>query len=214
MNRTRIMRAAAFLILFIGIVWLIRSRLDITPQEIRSFVLSFGLWGPLLFIGVYAIGPLVVFPTSVLSLAAAYAYGIWPGMPYILLGASGAAITGYVMGRFFGDSVLQFQHFKWADTIYHRISERGFLYVFILRLIPIVSFDLLSYSAGTTRVRLPAFLAATFFGMIPGTFAYSFLGSSLSSGNWNLMIIAISLFIALLLVGFLMRNKVKQWLNL
>lgn len=117
--------------------------------------------------GLYAIGPIVVFPTSILSLAAAFAYGLWPGMLYIVIGATAAGITGYVMGRFFGDSVLKFQESKWSEKIYYRMKERGFLYVFVLRLIPIVGFDILSYLAGVTRVKLRPFIIATILECFP-----------------------------------------------
>ncbi|MFD1019287.1 TVP38/TMEM64 family protein [Thalassobacillus hwangdonensis] len=209
-----ILRSLLFLTVFIGIAWYARSQFDVSAEQIRSYILSFGIWGPLVFMFLYTIGPIVVFPTSILSLGAAYAYGIWPGMPYIIVGATGAAITGYVMGRFFGDSVVKFGEFKWSETIYERMKERGFFYVLILRLIPVIGFDILSYSAGVTRVNFRAFIPATVIGMIPGTFVYSFLGSSLATGNRTMIMSAIGLFIAMLLVTFIFRKQVKKLLGL
>lgn len=94
------------------------------------------------------------------------------------------------------------------------MEERGFWYVFILRLIPIVSFDLLSYAGGIAKVRFRAFLFATFFGMIPGTFAYSFLGASLASGSMKTFLIAVLVFVSLLVITYLFREPVKRWLGL
>ncbi|MCA0972608.1 TVP38/TMEM64 family protein [Halobacillus litoralis] len=214
MNRKHIGRALLFLVIFIAFVWLARSQFDVSPEGVRSFILSFGIYGPLLFMVIYAIGPIIVFPTSVLSLAAAYAYGLWPGMLYIVIGATAASITGYLMGRFFGDSVLRFQDSSWSAKIYPRMKEQGFLYVFILRLIPLVGFDILSYLAGLTRVKLKSFVPATVIGMLPGTFAYSLVGSSLASGNTTFIAIALSVFALLLVTTFLFRNKVRAWLNI
>ncbi|MFZ0370187.1 MAG: TVP38/TMEM64 family protein [Halobacillus sp.] len=209
-----LIRALLFVIVFLVIAWFIRQQFDVTADSIRSFILSFGIYGPLLFMGLYAIGPIVVFPTSILSLAAAFAYGLWPGMLYIVIGATAAGITGYVMGRFFGDSVLKFQESKWSEKIYYRMKERGFLYVFVLRLIPIVGFDILSYLAGITRVKLRSFIIATIFGMLPGTFAYSLVGTSLASGDRQLIFIALTVFALIFALTFLFRNKVRSWLKI
>lgn len=193
--------------------WYVRNQLDASPQEIRAYILSFGILGPLLFMGLYTIGPIVAFPTSVLSLAAAFAYGVWPGMLYIVIGATGASLIGYLMGRFFGDSIIRLQSIKWADTIYIRMGENGFLYVLILRLIPLVGFDLLSYAAGMTRVKIRSFVSATILGMLPGTLVYSLVGTSLASGDRNLLILAFSLTFLLLLITFLLRKRVQKWLT-
>ncbi|SFG06727.1 Uncharacterized membrane protein YdjX, TVP38/TMEM64 family, SNARE-associated domain [Halobacillus alkaliphilus] len=209
-----LIRALLFVIVFLVIAWFIRQQFNVTADSIRSFILSFGIYGPLLFMGLYAIGPIVVFPTSILSLAAAFAYGLWPGMLYIVIGATAAGITGYVMGRFFGDSVLKFQESKWSEKIYYRMKERGFLYVFVLRLIPIVGFDILSYLAGVTRVKLRSFIIATVFGMLPGTFAYSLVGTSLASGDRQLIFIALTVFALIFALTFLFRNKVRSWLKI
>lgn len=214
MNAKTIIRSLLFIILFITIAWFTRKQFDVSADGIRAYILSFGAIGPLIFMGLYAIGPIVVFPTSILSLAAAFAYGIWPGMLYIIIGATGAGVTGYVMGRFFGNSVLKFHQSKWASAIYERMQGQGFLYVFILRLIPLVGFDILSYLAGMTRVKFTSFVLATVIGMLPGTFAYSLVGTSLASGDRTLILIAFSVFALLLVTTYLFRNKVRSWLKL
>jgi len=50
--------------------------------------------------------------------------------------------------------------------------------VFVLRLIPVVSFDVISYAAGLTRIPFWKFLLATALGMAPGTFAFVYLGGA------------------------------------
>ncbi|MCA1023915.1 TVP38/TMEM64 family protein [Halobacillus litoralis] len=214
MNKKNLLRSLVFLAAFIAVAWFARSRFNIDPQNIRAYILSFGSIGPLIFMGLYAIGPIVVFPTSVLSLAAAFAYGLWPGMLYIVIGATGAGITGWIMGRFFGDSVLKFHQSKWASSIYERMKGQGFLYVFVLRLIPLVGFDILSYLSGMTRVKLPPFILATVLGMLPGTFAYSLVGTSLASGDRTLIFAALSVFALILVITYLFRNKVRAWLKI
>ena len=64
------------------------------------------------------------------------------------------------------------------------VEEHGAVLIFVLRLIPLVSFDAISYAAGLSSIRFRAFLLATALGMAPGTFAFVFLGGS-ESGPWT-----------------------------
>ncbi|MFC3525237.1 alkaline phosphatase [Marinococcus halophilus] len=187
---------------------------EVSPTDIRKFVLSFGWWAPVIFFVVYMIGPFVFFPTSVLSLGAGLAFGVWPGVLYIIFGATGAAVTGYVTARLLGRSVLRLENFSWSEKLFSQMEKRGFIYIFVLRLIPIVSFDLLSYAGGIAKVRFNSFILATVLGMIPGTFAYSFLGASIASGNIFIFITAAALFLLLVGITYYFREPVKRWLGL
>lgn len=207
-------KPAIVLIVFLTLAYIVRFQLNIDAQVIKNFILSFGLWSPIIFFFIYTIGPVVFFPTSILSLAAGIAYGVWPGALYILFGATGAAATGYLMARYFGDSVLKFHSFKWSDQVFEKVDERGFLYVLILRLIPLMGFDILSYISGIARVRFKSFILATALGIIPGTLAYAFLGSSIESGETSTIIMAVIIFVVLIALTYLFRNRVKTWLGL
>lgn len=210
----RWLKIALVLLAFGTVSYFTHFQLEIRPSDIRDFVLSFGWWGPVIFFIIYAIGPFVFFPTSVLSLGAGLAFGVWPGVLYIIIGAAGAATTGYIMARLFGTSVLKMDSFSWSEKLFHQMEKRGFLYIFVLRLIPIVSFDLLSYAGGIAKVRFSSFILATVLGMIPGTFAYSFLGASIASGNIIIFIIAAALFLLLIGITYYFREPVKRWLGL
>lgn len=187
---------------------------ELRPSDVRDIVLSFGWWGPVVFFLIYAIGPVIFLPTSILSLGAGLAFGVWPGVLYILFGATAAAVTGYVMARLFGRSVLKVDSYPWSKKLFTQMKQRGFLYVFVLRLIPLVSFDLLSYAGGIAKVKFKSFLLATVLGMIPGTLAYSFLGASIASGSVTLIFIAALVFVSLLGVTYYFREPVKKWLGL
>ncbi|WP_347862903.1 VTT domain-containing protein [Salimicrobium sp. PL1-032A] len=119
-----------------------------------------------------------------------------------------------MLARVFGTSIIKMDNFAWSEKLFAQMNERGFLYIFVLRLIPIVSFDLLSYAGGIAKVRFKSFLIATVLGMIPGTFAYSFLGSSIASGNATTIIAAVFVFFIMLGVTYYFRAPVKRWLGL
>ncbi|WP_347862933.1 hypothetical protein U0355_09380 [Salimicrobium sp. PL1-032A] len=79
MSYRRFIKPVLVLSVFAIIFYYTHFHLDIRPADIRDFVLSFGWWGPFVFALVYIIGPLVFFPTSVLSLGAGLAFGVSPG---------------------------------------------------------------------------------------------------------------------------------------
>lgn len=210
----RWLKLSLLLTLFGSLFYLTHFHYELRPSDVRDVVLSFGWWGPLVFILIYAVGPLIFLPTSVLSLGAGLAFGVWPGVLYIIVGATAAAVTGYVMARLFGRSVLNVDRYPWSEKLFTQMEQRGFLYVFVLRLIPLVSFDLLSYAAGISKVRFRSFLLATVLGMIPGTLAYSFLGASLASGSVTTVFIAALVFVSLIGVTYYFRKPVQKWLGL
>ncbi|QUE87131.1 TVP38/TMEM64 family protein [Exiguobacterium alkaliphilum] len=210
----RRLKLSLLLMLFGSLFYLTHFHYELRPSDVRDVVLSFGWWGPLVFILIYAVGPLIFLPTSVLSLGAGLAFGVWPGVLYIIVGATAAAVTGYVMARLFGRSVLNVDRYPWSEKLFTQMEQRGFLYVFVLRLIPLVSFDLLSYAAGISKVRFRSFLLATVLGMIPGTLAYSFLGASLASGSVTTVFIAALVFVSLIGVTYYFRKPVQKWLGL
>src|SRR5204862_3899665 len=61
------------------------------------------------------------------------------------------------------------------------VAENGFRVVFLLRLSPVVPFNLLNYALGATRVGFWTYLSASFLGMLPGTFLYVSLGAAATS---------------------------------
>ncbi|PBB06962.1 TVP38/TMEM64 family protein [Salimicrobium humidisoli] len=213
-SKSQWLKIILVLSLFLTAAYITHFRLDLGPSDIRDFILSFGWWGPFVFFLIYTAGPLIFLPTSVLSLGAGLLFGVWPGVLYIIIGATGAAMTGYVMARLFGKSIVPLDNFSWGEKLFRRIEERGFLYIFVLRLIPIVSFDLLSYAGGIARVRFRSYILATVLGMIPGTFVYSFLGSSLASGSIVTIGAAAAVFVLMVAVTYYFRAPVKKWLGL
>eukprot|EP00878_Enallax_costatus_P011852 GHUV01012374.1.p1 GENE.GHUV01012374.1~~GHUV01012374.1.p1 ORF type:complete len:173 (+),score=65.06 GHUV01012374.1:1003-1521(+) len=63
------------------------------------------------------------------------------------------------------------------QAIYNNISSDGAKLVLLLRLSPLIPFSLLNFGLGITKVGFPEYALASWAGMLPGTFAYVYLGS-------------------------------------
>lgn len=97
------------------------------------------------------------------------------------LGALIGALICFFLSRRYGKSYVEKKFNPKAITrINEFIDRHGFAAIFAARLIPLFSFDLVSYAAGVTKIRVRKFFLATLLGMIPGTIFYVELGGVLS----------------------------------
>ncbi len=115
-------------------------------------------------------------PAPALAFAGGYVFGTSYGFLLTWLGVTigGALCFGIsrVLGRGF---VERSGRTKKLDRY---VAEHGAVMVFVLRLIPLVSFDAISYAAGLTGLPFRRFLVATVLGSAPGTFVFVYLGGA------------------------------------
>ncbi|WP_240189847.1 TVP38/TMEM64 family protein [Bacillus sp. P14.5] len=200
-------------LLIIVLIIINRTVLDLSPEAIKAQILSIGIWAPVLFVIVYTFRPLILFPASVLSLAGGLAFGPALGTALTVTGASLGAALAFFVARKIGKGKWQWKNGGKTAFIQKKVEGNGFTVVLLLRLIPLFNFDLISYAAGASKVRFSHFFSGTVAGIIPGTFAYNFLGSSAASQNNMIIIAAIAFFIILTIVPVLFKNKIKRYLE-
>lgn len=198
---------------FIDTMSSLLARLDI--EGIRDYIDSFGMWGPListlLMVFQSVLAPL---PAFVLTFANAYLYGWYFGAALSWGSAMlGALLCFYIargIGRPLAEKIITKKALAKMDGFF---EEYGDYTIVILRLLPFVSFDEVSYGAGFTDMKVGKFLIATGIGQLPATIVYSFVGGSLG-GSKMLMFIGIIAFILLIVVSLVVRkvmiNKQKN----
>ncbi|KXZ13659.1 TVP38/TMEM64 family protein [Bacillus nakamurai] len=187
--------------------WANRKYLNLSPKDIRLWVLSFGVFAPLVFIGISVVRPFVLFPVSVVSIAGGLAFGPLFGTVYTLAGSMGAAAVSFFAAGMFSFK-RESRHGK-METIQKQMKNNGFFYIFILRILPI-NFDVISYAAGLSRVRPMTYFLATAAGIIPGTIVLNVLGASFMSGNALTMFSVICLYIVFLSLPIIFKKKVRH----
>lgn len=212
-QQRKILKIVSIIAIVIGLIWFSRSYLNISPTEIKEWILSFGMWAPILYIVLYTVRPLIFFPASVLSITGGLAFGALMGTVYTVIGATLGAVVAFLVAKKLGKGVIKNGAGK-VDQIQQQLEKNGFIYVLIFRLLPIFNFDLISYAAGLSKVRLLPFFLATLIGIIPGTFAYNFLGSSIVSKDPRIIIGAIIVFLILTIVPWYLQKRWKAKKNL
>lgn len=168
-----------------------------SPAAIRDWVLSFGWLAPLVFLVMFTLVPLTLFPDALLAVAAGMAFGLVEGAFLTWLGAMMGATLSFYISRNLGQNTVQ-RLLKRAGHHHHKMPAfSGFVGVLILRLIPLVPFDVISYGAGLTQIRYLHFIVATALGIVPGVVIYVNLGDKLFNWYSVQFICAIGMLIAL-----------------
>lgn len=210
MKNIKLNQLLKWLIIVISVVvliWLSRSVFQVDANDLRSWILSFGYWSPAVYMLIYTIRPLIFFPASILSIAGGLAFGAWLGTLYTIIGATLGAMLSFYVAKALGKSFVRKTWTGNVKKIQSQMEQNGFFYVLLFRFIPVINFDLISYVAAFAKVRFSSFALATLIGIIPGTFAYNFLGSSFVSGNPKIIVLAVAVFVILTIVPIILRNR-------
>lgn len=197
------------LIAITALLILNRKFLNFNPNDIRTWILSFDLWAPLIYITVYSLRPFVLFPASVLSIVGGLAFGALWGTVFTVIGATCGAVLSFWFARKLGENIVRRDLKGKGKGLQKQLEKNGFFYVLAVRLIPLFNFDLISYSAGVSNIRFASFLMGTIIGILPGTLAYNFLGNGIGSGSMRVLIVSVFIFAALSVIPMLIRRKIN-----
>jgi uncharacterized membrane protein YdjX (TVP38/TMEM64 family) len=142
-----------------------------------------GPLGAFVYAVVYGIAVTAMIPGSVLTLGAGLLYGPFGGLAVVWPGAMLGAVLSFVLGRnLLRDQVeARVAQNPTFGAIDRAMGDDGLTLVGLLRLSPVFPFNLLNYGLGLTSISLRDYTLATGVGILPGTFLYVYLGSTLSS---------------------------------
>jgi len=111
-----------------------------------------------------------------LSLLGGFLFGIFPGMLYIIIGATLGAATAFLLVRYLIGSWIQKKYKKQLVNFNQEIEQSGAHYLLAIRLIPIFPFFLINALAALTTISFSTFVLTTACGILPGAFVFSFAG--------------------------------------
>jgi phospholipase D1/2 len=182
----RLMRSAIFLIVVVALAaawrwtplgsWLDVATLVEWARPLRDQPIT-----PLLVIGAYAMGGLVVAPITLLIIATAMAFGPLLGFAYSLLGCLVSAALTYGIGSLMGRETVRRFAGRHVSRLSQRLARHGLTAILIVRILPVAPFTIVNIMAGASEVRFRDFILGTLLGMLPGLVLMTFFGDRLQS---------------------------------
>ncbi len=162
--------------------------------SLRQWFDELGVWGPVAVIGSMVVAILVSpIPSAPIALSAGAIYGHFWGALYVLTGSELGAIAAFGIARFLGHDLL---HRWFGDQLNRGLAgSQNFLMgiIFASRLLPFISFDIVSYAAGLTSISFWRFAIATLAGIIPASFLLAHFGSELVADETDRILLAVVL---------------------
>jgi uncharacterized membrane protein YdjX (TVP38/TMEM64 family) len=176
-------------------------------EVVASYIRSFGVWAVvvsfLLMILQSVAAPL---PAFLITFANAAIFGWWKGAMLSWSSAMAGAAICFFIARILGrDAVIKLTSktaLKQIDIFFEKYGKNTIL---ICRLLPFVSFDVVSYAAGLTAMKMLPFLIATGIGQLPATIVYSYVGGMLT-GSVRIVVTALLIIFALSALALLLKN--------
>lgn len=186
MNKT-VMRVLLGLILLATVGAAIALRDQFDAAALQTWVEGAGAAGPVVFMLVYALAAVLFLPGSVLTLAGGALFGPFWGTLWNLTGATLGAALAFLIARYLGANWVAHRAGPRLARLNDGVTSEGWRFVAFVRLVPVFPFNLLNYALGLTRIPFLAYVLASWVFMLPGAFAYTWLGhtgrEALSGGD-------------------------------
>lgn len=204
------LRVLLFAVLIGIALWFSLTRGVSVVAQAQDAVTGLGVLGIGVFIAVYALATVALFPVSVLSAAAGLLFGpvvgvgaVWCGA---MLGAAGSFGIGRVLGReaveeVLGDRIGRLNRF---------LRRRGLPAVLVVRLVPLFPFTMVNYGSAVTAVSWTNYLLGTGIGILPGVLVYVALGGTVGDPTSPGFLVAVAAFAVLAVGGGLVARRMSR----
>jgi uncharacterized membrane protein YdjX (TVP38/TMEM64 family) len=194
--QTKLFAGALLVGLLACVYWVLHEGGTLTTildtNALHARVIQMGAWGPAAIIGLMMLAILISpIPSAPIALAAGAAYGHGWGTLYVLLGAQAGAVAAFAISRFIGFETVHrwFGNRLSVGLVGSQNALMGI--VFVSRVLPFISFDIVSYAAGLTVLSSWRFAIATLAGIAPTSFLLAHFGSEIGTGQTNKVLFSV-----------------------
>ncbi len=148
-------------------------------QAFSTWIKGLGVWGVLIFGLTYVVATVAMAPGSAFSIAAGLVFGFW-GFPIAVVSATTGAALAFIVARYLARETVRRQLASRPKlaAVDKAVAEEGWKVVALLRLSPLVPFNLQNYGFGVTPIGFWPYLAATAIGIMPGALLFVSIGAA------------------------------------
>jgi len=163
-----------------ALVWALRNLKIPDCSTIQTYLDSWGVWAPVLFIVLYIIATIAFIPGLLVTMMSGLAFGPWWGTLIVSIGSTIGATLAFIIARYVARESIEgfLSKQAWFGKFKNSIEENGFNFVLFVRLVPLFPFNGLNYACGLVPLKMKDYILGSILGMLPGTFAYVYLGAT------------------------------------
>jgi uncharacterized membrane protein YdjX (TVP38/TMEM64 family) len=184
-------------------------------ERVNKFVISFGSYAPLVFIGLQILQVLVApIPGAFTGFVGGYLFGIIPGLIYSTVGLSLGSLFAFLIARGLGmPFVRRFMGPEFMGKFEYIVERHGAFLTFILFLFPGTPKDSFCYLLGLSPMHVATFLVISCVGRFPGTLLLTMQGNSVRSEHYRAFFMVLGLLLLLIVLTFIYRDRIEKLLK-
>jgi uncharacterized membrane protein YdjX (TVP38/TMEM64 family)/rhodanese-related sulfurtransferase len=171
-----LLRLALALLLVTAAVWATIHRGQIDLAMLDTWLGSLGLWAPVSYVVLYALGTVAFVPGVLFALAGGALFGPFWGSIWNLTGATLGATLAFLAARYIAGEWVTHKAGGLLKRLIDGVDAEGWRFVAFVRLVPLFPFNLSNYALGLTHIPVHHYVIATLVCMVPGAIAYTWLG--------------------------------------
>lgn len=171
--------------------------------------------GPVVVIGAYVAGGILMVPVTALIVATALVFGPAVGFATALAGSLLSGAVTYAIGRVLWRQTVRRIAGRRLNAVSRWLARRGVLSVAAVRIVPIAPFTVVNLVAGASHLRFRDYMVGTLLGMAPGTLALTALSDRLAQavldpGLWTFLVFAVLVGVVVLFMRWLRRRLAEE----
>lgn len=179
---------------------------NISLEEIKAWVLGHGAWAAVIYVATFVILPIFFFPVPVIVLAGGTIFGLFKGSLYTMIGVLINTPIMYFIGRFLlKDFVHKFVNNHMSAKLRSALESTNqkvlSLVLFIIRLSPIFSYNLVNYISGVTEINFLPYILTTIAGVLPGVIVFINIGENVLKVGSKEFFISLSFLLLLVVIS-------------
>ncbi len=199
--------------LLIATIWYYFSIFDrLSGENVQTFIGGFGVWAPLVYVVLYIVSAPIPFGTLILSPLGGLLFGPLWGAVLVIGVATLSSTIPFLMARQLGRDWVasKLKGGRLKEIYRHSEGQGGFVFVLMMRLIPVLPWEVQNYVAGLTKIPIPSYVVATAVGIIPGSTALVLLGDAITDPRSWQFAAAIGLNVAVMVAAPLVASYLRR----
>lgn len=202
-KRMNYIKIAVIIAIAVASFFVIRN---ISLEEIKTWVLGHGAWAAVIYVATFVILPIFFFPVPVIVLAGGTIFGLFKGSLYTMIGVLINTPIMYFIGRFLlKDFVHKFVNNHMSAKLRSALESTNqkvlSLVLFIIRLSPIFSYNLVNYISGVTEINFLPYILTTIAGVLPGVIVFINIGENVLKVGSKEFFISLSFLLLLVVIS-------------